>query len=242
METEGRYCPSCGTPLVGATCRMCGAPLVAGARFCTQCGESVERQRVSRVPWYIAGIATVGLVLALVFPVLRGGTTPDPATAPFAGTGSMEPGSGGAPPPLTGTPREQADRLFNRVMQEREAGNMDQATFFLPMAIQAYQQAGQLDADGLYHLSILQNANRDFADARRTAEQILASQPDHLLGLYAAASAAAQGGDSTAARNYYQRFLDRFDAEKARPLSEYLDHARILPAYRDSAQQFVSRG
>jgi tetratricopeptide (TPR) repeat protein len=126
-------------------------------------------------------------------------------------------------------------------MQERESGNAEKAAFFLPMAISAYQQAGELDADGLYHLSILLTAKGEFAEAQKTAERILSSNPDHLLGLAAAADAAAQAGDSTTARKYYQQFLQKFDAEKAKPLPEYIDHTRILPDYRQTAETFIAR-
>jgi tetratricopeptide (TPR) repeat protein len=176
------------------------------------------------------------MILALVIPALQGGPAPNQqGSIPPSGT------SNGAPPPLTGTPREQADRLFNRIMREREAGNVENATRFLPMAIAAYQQAGELDADGLYHLSILLTASGAFAEARQTAERVLSTNPDHLLALAAAADAAAQAGDSTAARNYYQQFLQKYDAEKDKPLPEYIDHTRMLPDHRKTAETFLSR-
>jgi hypothetical protein len=237
-ETDGRYCPSCGVPLKGATCRVCGAPLVEGSTYCTQCGESVRLQRTSNLPWIIAGLSIAAVIFVLILPTLRGTSRPFAAAsgsapaAPFAGDGSM-----GTPPPLTGTPREQADRLFDRIMREREAGNLERAAGFLPMAIAAYNQAGELDADGLYHLSMLQSAAGDLPAARSTAEQILVTAPDHLLGLAAAADAAA--GDSATARKHWSHFLEVFDAENAKALQEYIDHGRILPEYRTTARTFV---
>lgn len=236
-DSDGRFCPSCGTPLADAKCRACKARLVPGARFCTQCGEAVATTApAGRLPWIVAAAAIVILIIVLVRPAFESSRTPPAgaaALAPFAGAGD------GAPPPLTGTPREQADRLFNRVMQEREAGNTERATFFMPMAITAYEQAAPLDHDGLYHLSILQTAAGDYAGARSNAEQILGDAPNHLLGLAAAAEAAGAAGDMDDARGFWQRFLDAFDTEKDKPLQEYLDHARILPQYRQDALEVV---
>lgn len=237
-ESDGRYCPSCGVPLSGATCRVCGAPHIAGAGFCTQCGEPVLQRASSNVPWYIAGAAIVALIVVLIWPTLDRSpasfAAAPTAAAPFAGTTG-----GGSPPPLTGTPREQADRLFNRIMEERSAGNMEQAAFFLPMALTAYQQARPLDADGLYHLSMLQTAAGDFDGALATAREILGMAPDHLLGLAAAADAATELGDSTGARAYWMRYIEVFDVEKDKTIQEYLDHARILPQYLETARGVV---
>ena len=44
------------------------------------------------------------------------------------------------------TPRERADNLFNRVMQNVSSGDSTQAKFFLPMALSAYEAVPGLDA------------------------------------------------------------------------------------------------
>lgn len=232
QEATGPFCSNCGAPLEGAACSTCDAALVPGARFCNRCGAPV-RPRPSAVPWLIAGAALVALIIVLAWPAVRatGGPRFDPlAQAPT----TTAPGS---PPPLTGTPAEQADRLFNRVMEERANDNTEQAEFFLPMAIAAHRQAAPLDADRLYHLSLLEASAGDFAASRTSADQILATEPNHLLALGAAAEAAAAAGDSPAAREYYQRFLDAFETESQQDRPEYADHARILPEYRRAAEQ-----
>jgi tetratricopeptide (TPR) repeat protein len=218
---------------------VCEAVLDAGARYCAQCGAPV-RDRPSPLPWVIAGTSLVAAIIVLLLPSIREGRPPQlPAFA--GGDPAMANLTPGSPPPLSGTPREQADRLFNRVMEERSAGNNERATFFLPMAIMAYEQAAPLDDDGLYHLSLLQAAAGRGADARATAETILARQPNHLLALAAAAEAAQAAGDIAAARDYFRRFLDNYDAEKDRPLPEYQDHGRILPDYQRAAKELVGR-
>lgn len=236
-ESEGRYCASCGAPLAGALCARCGGQLVAGARFCTNCGEGVRRgDRASfamhHFAWIIAGVAVLGIILISLpiwdEPTPAGGFAP-PASAPAMG----------APPMLTGTPRENADRLFNRVMADREAGRTEQLGFMTRMAVDAYRMAEPLDPDGLYHLSILETANGEPDAARATAERILASSPTHLLGLAAAADASLQAGDTTAARTFYRTFIDAYDAEREKDLPEYSDHAQVLPGYLSTARSIV---
>lgn len=147
----------------------------------------------------------------------------------------------GTPPPLTGTPREQADRLFNRIMQERESGDTARARFFLPMAISAYQGAAPLDPDGLYHLSVLQTYAGDAAGGSSTAEQIIAADPVHLLGLHAAATAALARNDRNAAGRFYQRLLDAYPTQRSRDLAEYRDHAGLLPGLETEARAFLRK-
>lgn len=241
-ESSGAYCPECGTPL-RATCKSCNAALPPAARFCTACGAPVRRGR-SNAPWYVAGAALVALIAVVLLP--GAGSAPaasGPRSAPMLSGGTAEAAptedAGGTPPPLTGTPREQADRLFNLIMQNKEKGDTVKAKFFVPMGVQAYGMAGDLDADGLYHLSLLQALGGSGKDALATAGKILARSPKNLVGLAAAAQAAAQVGDSAAARSYYKRFLDAYPAESTRDLPEYRDHAAALPLYRADAEKYL---
>jgi len=238
-EGQGAYCAACGAPLAGAACRGCQAPLVPGARYCVACGRPV-RVAASNLPWYVAGASLIALVAVVLTAVLRS-ARPAPAAAPPV-IAAPAAGSGmAAAPPLTGTPREQADRLFNRVMQASAAGDSAEVSFFLPMALAAYREAGPLDADGLYHLSVLENAAGDPVAARATAERILETDPDHLLGLAAAARAARDAGDNAAARRFYSRLLEVYDAQRQRALPEYADHTTILPLYQEEARNFLER-
>lgn len=142
---------------------------------------------------------------------------------------------------LTGTPREQADRLFNRIMTERESGDTAKARFFLPMGISAYQQAGDLEPDGLYHLAILQSSAGHTQDAIATANRILAGNPDHLLALGTAAEASEEAGDNAHAKQFYEHFMRVYDKEKTKQTAEYIDHAKILPEYELAAKRFLKR-
>lgn len=171
------------------------------------------------------------IIIVLLVPMLRGGDDGLPAGVPLGEA------PGAAPPPLTGTPREQADRLFNRIMAAREQGDLEEARFFAPMGIQAYQAAEPLDADGLYHLATIQVVAGDHAAALATADRILTANPNHLLGLAVAAEASELAGDTATAGAFHRRFLDAYDTEIARGLPEYQGHSSILPEYRAAAER-----
>ena len=242
-DSPGAYCPACGAPVDGARCGSCESPLLPGANFCVKCGKAVRAGGSAALPWYIAGAAVAALLIVLLFPGLRGGGSPATGVSgpPAMGAdASSVPGSR-RPPPLTGTPREQADQLFNRVMQAIALNDEAQASFFLPMAILAYQQAGDLDADGLYHLSVLETASGNAAAGRATAERVLEESPDHILALGAAARAADAVGDAEAARRHYEHLLRVFDGEVGRDRPEYIDHSQILPEYRAEAESYLAR-
>jgi tetratricopeptide (TPR) repeat protein len=178
------------------------------------------------------------LIVVLLLPAFRAGGDSVPGfSAPLGGAGEMA----GRAAPLTGTPREQADRLFNRVMQAQGQGDSDQVAFFLPMAVLAYRQAGELDVDGLYHLSLLETASGDAESGLASAERILRDAPEHLLALAAAAQAADALEDQAAARRFYERFLDAFPTERGKPLVEYMDHSQIFSAYREEAERYLGR-
>jgi hypothetical protein len=248
-EARGKFCSACGASLRATHCAECGAKLVPGARFCNSCGNRVagtagsggkaspaHRTDRSNLPWYIAGGVLLVVLVVLVASMFRGGETPLGGASPLDA-----PVAPGTPPPLTGTPREMADRLFNRIMEARERGDMATARQFAPMGIQAYEAAEPLDHDGLYHLAIIHVVAGNHEEAVATAERVLSDNPNHLLSLAAAAEALEAAGDSAAARAHHERFLAAYEAEVGRPIQEYMDHARVLPEYREAALRATGR-
>ena len=250
-ESSGNFCQSCGASLrvLNTNCAACGEKLQRGARFCTRCGAPAGAAPArgarahgtpSNLPWYIGGGVLMVLAIILAVPMLRDAAPeaagPPVQGAPFAGTA---PGAGsGTPPPLTGTTREQADQLYNRIMSAWSQNDSAGARRFTPMAIDAYRMSQPLDDDGLYHLAMVHNVAGDHATALTTAEQILAKNANHLLAL-AAAIEATMPTDQAAARAFARRFVAAWETEKDRPLQEYLDHERVLPDYLAMAQNLA---
>ena len=98
-------------------------------------------------------------------------------------------------------------------------------------------RATPLDTDGRYHLAALPLVGRDFAAADAQADSILATNPTHLFGLFAAAQAAQGTGDAQEAVALYRRFIAAYDSEVAKELAEYREHSQGLPAMREQARQ-----
>jgi hypothetical protein len=154
-----------------------------------------------------------------------------------AGAQAVTPQSA-APPPAQ-SPRMVADQLFNRAMMAHETGQAQQAAVFLPEAITAYQGLEPLDADGLFHLALLQLAEGDEGGARASANRILAAAPNHLLGL-AAAAQASEKSTPNEAKVFWQRYLDAFVEQQGR-VPEYAHHQQLFPILRNHANEFIVR-
>lgn len=245
---SGRFCNQCGVA-IDAQCRECQNPLPAGARFCNQCGLSVSAQPAAparakqpALPWAIAAVTVALLAASTILPRLTG----DEATpVPLAQPQGAAPGGTGDPTQVdlaSMTPRQAADRLFNRVMQGLSAGNNAEVQRFAPMAIQAYGMVPERDSDLHYHLGELYRVTGDAVAARAQADTILAADPQHLFGLYGAARAEELRGNAGAAKGMYQRFLDAYPTQVARNLPEYQEHSQGLPSMRAAAQQAVGGG
>ena len=263
----GNFCSSCGASLTALSCPACGHTPAPGARFCTRCGaglagegdsaatrapdgsgsqNAVVPAAGSSVAWWIAGGSLVALIMLAAWPVIRPGA-PDPGLStgrPPAAEGAA-PGpvvGGGAPPDLSSmTPREAADRLYDRVMNAVSMSDEATVQGFLPMALAAYDLAQPLNADGLYHLSALQRASGDFAGSLATAEGGLETNRDHLLLLAASGEAAEALEEEETARERWQRFLDVYDQQRSMGLEDYGAHEGVLEASRDHARQVVGR-
>ncbi len=244
---DANFCSGCGGALRGPPCVSCEEPSRPGDRFCIQCGTALgEPPRAQRwasrsvwIPWGIVGVMGLGIIVFLVLDSSTGGrdlTLAPPGTPVNVGalgpTSSVDLGSM--------TPREAAERLFNRVMTAVEAGDSVEAQMFLPMAIASYGRIGQLTLDDHFHLSLLHGAAGDGASALTVAESGLAVRSTHLLCLAAAAGGALLLGEIDQATGYYQRFVDVYEEERASGLEEYgtgpLGHAALLPVLLEEAR------
>lgn len=252
LEPGARFCNKCGTPVAGAggggapagkasggagKARGAGGASGGGSRGASGGGDGDGG--VSQLAWWVAGGMMVLVIVILVLPIVRQDSGP-PAGMPAAPAGG---GMGAGTTDLSNmSPREAADRLFNRVMASAEANDSTQVTMFLPMAIDSYEIARPLDADGLFHLSRLQRMGQFNTEALATAREALEDQPNHILNLYAAADAALALGDEATAREYSARILEVWDAEMASGNQDYELHSGITQGIRDFAEENVDGG
>lgn len=228
-----------GAPGRGRSRSSSSAP--AAERAPTRRQVAVEAVGGSNLPWWIAGAALFGLILVVGWSMVR------PA-GPAAAAGGGAPAAAAGNPNAAGitdisqmTPREAADRLFDRVMRTISAGDTVGAMGFQPMAVQAYARAEPLDLDGVFHMALLELL-ADPQAALATSQRILEQEPTHILGLGVAARAALSAGDEEAATRYYQALLDSYDEEAARTLPAYEAHRNLLADYRTEAQAFLGAG
>lgn len=139
------------------------------------------------------------------------------------------------------TPTERAERLYDRVMSLAERGRADSVQFFMPMAIQAYENIGTLNADQRYDLGRLAEVGGDATIAAAQADTILRTEPRHLLGLLLASRAARLRNDQGAAARFLEQLAQAEPRERARQLPEYLVHQNdidmALAEYRGRGKQ-----
>jgi hypothetical protein len=222
-------------------CPACGASLDAAARFCHRCGTAADgsaptartatpAQGASTVlPWTVAGIALLCLLAFIVGQNFRKAPPAAPApNAPFAGAQGGTPGR--APDISQMGPEERADRLFQRVMTYVAEGKTDSVQFFSPMAIQSMLALAPLDAHRRYDLGLLGMVSGDAAMARAQADSILMTTPDHLLGLILAMRTAGMQLDTLAKNRHAARLAAVVDRERAKNLTEYIDHGPDIDA------------
>lgn len=138
------------------------------------------------------------------------------------------------------SPREAANRLFNRVMTASENGNTAEALKFTPMALQAYDNLGTLDNDARYHVALLHLTAGDIDGARVQIEMLRKSVPNHLLAFMLEHQIAERSGKKDNAARADKAFLAAYDAEIAKGREEYQDHLSSIERFRDAAKAGVA--
>jgi predicted nucleic acid-binding Zn ribbon protein len=260
-EEDGKFCSRCGTGLgakaAARKCSKCGSALEPGALFCAECGEPTgyrpAKGKTAYLPWILSAAALVAFAIALTLFIqsqaatrvgdmpLTGAlpeaerVTPDGSPMGGAGPGAVDLGAM--------TPRQAADRLFDRVMREDEAGNEAQAQQFATMAVQAYGMLPpeQIDEDARFHLGLIDLVLGDVDGADREADLILSLDEDNLLALSLKARVAEARGDEAALLAAYERFLDALPAGLASERPEYRMHDGMLEAEAVRAREVTGR-
>ncbi len=262
---SGRFCASCGAPLEGAVCSTCRASLTPGAKFCHRCGTPAGAAATpantthsetgafpAALPWAVAGIALLALIALLAGQRFNGTRAAQPENTASAGAVTPEGGGMGgagvgvapvrAPDISQMSPRERADRLYDRVMRLSEEGKQDSVNLFAQMGISAYQMLPEQDADSRYDMGRIAEVAGALPMARAQADSILASDPNHLLGLILAISTARAAGDSAGVHTFEAKLLSAQSSELARNLPEYQRHEREISAAVDAAKKQTTKG
>jgi hypothetical protein len=257
MNAKSIQCPGCGKPAAGNFCSHCGAPIVSvcpscdtevkpGSRVCHECGESFTAPAAPApwsaqtiAPWAALGIATIALVVALV-PLFGRGKSAEPPAPLFPPLSSTVPAPGQSVDLASMSPRQAADRLFNRVMAASENGDTAEALRFAPMAIQAYDNLGGLDNDARYHVALLHITAGDFKSARVQVDMLRLSSPNHLLAFMLEHQIAERSGNKDSVAQAYKAFLAAYNAEIAMGREEYQDHMKTIERFRKTAQTSVA--
>lgn len=262
-DESGKFCSKCGTEVRrkagGAKCTKCGKGLEPGAMFCAECGEPTGHRpakgAIAYLPWVLSGLALVAFAVALTM-FIQGQTASRVGDMPLTGAlpeaervspdGTPLAPAGAGPGGIdlgSMTPRQAADRLFDRVMREDEAGTEAQAQQFAAMAIQAYGMLppGEVDADAHFHLALLNLVLDDADAADREADLILALDNQHLLALSIKARVADTRGDAAGQAAAYEQFLDALPAGLASDRSEYQMHDAMLEAESVRAREVTGR-
>lgn len=225
-------------------CHACGTVLAATARFCHKCGAQVGGTQAAGwrvgLPWGVAGLA-LGALVTLV--ALRLSGTGERGAVALGAPEDPAPRSPLPAPDISQmSPEERATRLYNRVMTLHTQGKADSAEFFLPMALQAYAMLPALDADGRYHIGVLDLTGGNAAAALAQADTIRRAVPTHLFGFMLRARALDLQRDTAGARRAYRDFLKTEAAERARQRPEYSEHAQNLDAFHQQAAEVTGGG
>lgn len=259
-----RFCSECGASLSpGARfCHRCGASTAAATAAAPGPSGNADRGLAGVMPWAVAFVALLALAAmaagrnigtpkgstldaplnALPQAALGEGGAAGPAGAPaggapagpFAGGGTAGAAGGRAPDLSSMTPRDIADRLFDRVMRLSGEGKADSAQFFATMALQQYARMPELgvplDADLRYDMGRIAEVAGQADVAAAQADTILRAQPTHLLGLVLAIKAASLQGNAAKAADARRRLAAAAPAERARGLEEYDRHGNDIDA------------
>lgn len=240
----------------GSDCPSCNATLIAGAKFCHQCGapagvpadaQAVGQERNRQQPgWKIISLVVVGVAVwstALMFVVPKFFAEKSPVKSnPHVGARMPSEPSAQSVDLSTMTPREAADRLFNRVMAADEQGDTGQIMQFGPMALEAYKLVGLLDADARYHIGLISLSLGDLDNAREQIKNLESEAPDHLLALTLSFKVAGKAGDARAASIARSRFAAAYDAEIKGGRPEYEAHSVTIETFRASTMPSNSNG
>ncbi len=234
MTDATQKCPVCGAsnPARAKFCGECGAPMRAAAAAAS---TSAPAGRGAVLPWFVAGCFVIALQTTIIVVSLHRAGDAVPDAVASANSAAPVASRGAAPDISNLSPREAADRLYERIARAAESGDTAQVQFFSPMAENAYANITPLDADGHLHLGLIYLANGNSAGAMAEGDSISRQFGTHLFGPLLKARGAAAAHNTAAAREAYRVFLANYDAERRKNLPEYTQHDALLTETRAAA-------
>lgn len=158
----------------------------------------------------------------------RGESSPSPDLSARSSLGDQEVVR--APDISSLTPRERADRLYDRMMRLASENKNDSVQFFAPMALSAYESLGPLDLDLRYDFGRVAEISGKLDIAQAQADSILRQNPTHLLGLILAEHVATLQGNSAKRQELTRRIVQVEPAEMKKGLDEYTRHRGDIDA------------
>jgi mono/diheme cytochrome c family protein len=228
-------------------CPSCGVMLLEDAKFCHKCGVRAaggiaaiwRTWKLLLLVIAISFASVGGMYLAYHFSVVEQRTPRTPSQLE-ATPSSPDPAS--EVDLSTMTPRQAADRLFNRVIAAEERGAAQQVAQFAPMALDAYRMVRNPDADLHYHMGLISLAVGDIEAAKKQLQNIKRLSPQHLLGLHLELRLAEQNGAESSSSDVLKRFANLYDAEITSGKPEYEAHRTVIDGIlaRASGKKFDS--
>lgn len=221
------------TPSSSATCPSCTSSVRSDARFCQSCGKSLNGaswltpQTLTVLASAVIVLVALALLFASVIDLDRlASPTPNATTTPRTTSTNQ-------PPDLSSmTPREAADRLFNRVMMADEQDNEAEVEQFTPMAVSAYEMLESLDTDALFHVGLIYAAADEVEEARSYTERLKAIVPNHLLAALLEHRLAEAENKPEVAASAAKRFHDHYEEEISISRPEYEHHRASIERFR----------
>lgn len=179
----------------------------------------------------LASAVIVLVALALLF---TSAIDPDRPTSTAPGTATTSKATPSSQPPdlSSMTPREAADRLFNRVMMADEQGDKAEVEQFTPMAVSAYEMLENLDTDALFHVGLIYAAADDFEKSENYNERLKAIVPNHLLAALLEHRLAEATNKPEIAAGAAKRFQDHYDEEIKINRPEYDHHRASIERFK----------
>ncbi len=178
------------------------------------------------MPWSIAALAFIAVVAILAGQRFGSDNTtaPQATDLPPMSLGGSGQGVVRAPDISSLSPRERADRLYDRMMRLASENKTDSVQFFAPMALSAYENLGPLDIDLRYDFGRIAEISGNLDVAQAQADSILKQNPTHLLGLILASRVATLRGNSGKSTSLLKQLLQAEPAETKKGLDEYTRH------------------